>query len=136
MFYIHLQTIPPFSFIEEILSNIYIFKATDIFISKVRKWVEAGRPSRMCTARPGWQNISFRRGKYKSTLTNIEVNLMDILSVDTERKVVRAEPMVSMGQMTALLNPIGWTLPVLPELDDLTVGMSHLLPLLMTIMLL
>lgn len=28
-----------------------------------------------------------------------------------------------MGQVTALLNSIGWTLPVLPELDDLTVGM-------------
>lgn len=27
-----------------------------------------------------------------------------------------------MGQVTALLNSIGWTLPVLPELDDLTVG--------------
>ena len=77
----------------------------------------------MCTARPGWQNISFRRGKYKHTLTNIEVNLIDILSVDIERQVVRVEPMVSMGQVTALLNPLGWTLPVLPELDDLTVGM-------------
>ena len=77
----------------------------------------------MCTARPGWQNISFRRGKYKKTLTNIEINLIDILDVNTERKVVRVEPMVSMGQITALLNPIGWTLPCLPELDDLTVGM-------------
>ena len=36
---------------------------------------------------------------------------------------MRVEPMVSMGQITALLNPIGWTLPCLPELDDLTVGM-------------
>lgn len=27
-----------------------------------------------------------------------------------------------MGQVTALLTSIGWTLPVLPELDDLTVG--------------
>lgn len=27
-----------------------------------------------------------------------------------------------MGQVTALLNSVGWTLPVLPELDDLTVG--------------
>lgn len=29
---------------------------------------------------------------------------------------------MTMGQVTALLNSIGWTLPVLPELDDLTVG--------------
>lgn len=80
----------------------------------------------MCTARPGWQTISFRRGKYKNLLTNIEIDLKDILSVDTERQVVRVEPMVTMGQATALLNPIGWTLPVLPELDDLTVGKCRL----------
>lgn len=30
--------------------------------------------------------------------------------------------MVTMGQLTALLEPLGWTIPVLPELDDLTVG--------------
>jgi len=27
-----------------------------------------------------------------------------------------------MGQLTATLNPLGWTLPIVPELDDLTVG--------------
>lgn len=27
-----------------------------------------------------------------------------------------------MGQLTATLNPLGWTIPVLPEIDDLTVG--------------
>lgn len=32
------------------------------------------------------------------------------------------EPLVSMGQLTATLNPRGWTIPVLPEIDDLTVG--------------
>lgn len=32
------------------------------------------------------------------------------------------EPLVSMGQLSATLNPLGWTLPVLPEIDDLTVG--------------
>ncbi len=37
--------------------------------------------------------------------------------------MVRVEPLANMGQVTALLNSIGWTLPVLPELDDLTVGM-------------
>lgn len=32
------------------------------------------------------------------------------------------EPLVSMGQLTATLNSLGWTIPVLPEIDDLTVG--------------
>lgn len=78
---------------------------------------------KMCTARPGWTNISFRRGLYKKTLKNIEVNLIDIIEVDTKRQIVRVEPLASMGQLTAMLNPLGWTIPVLPELDDLTVGM-------------
>lgn len=97
-----------------------------VFLFQIRRWNASGRPSKMCTARPGWQNISFRQGKYKKSLTNIEVNMMDILSVDEQNQTVRVEPLVSMGQITALLNPMGWTLPVLPELDDLTVG-EHVL---------
>lgn len=27
-----------------------------------------------------------------------------------------------MGQLSATLNPLGWTIPVLPEMDDLTIG--------------
>lgn len=76
----------------------------------------------MCTGRPGWLTMSLRIGKYKKTLKNITINLMDILDVDTERQVVRVEPLVSMGQLTAHLNRMGWTIPVVPELDDLTVG--------------
>lgn len=30
--------------------------------------------------------------------------------------------MVTMGQLTATLNPLGFTISVLPEIDDLTVG--------------
>ena len=66
--------------------------------------------------------MSFREGTYKKTLHNISVNLIDVLEVDAERQVVRVEPLVSMGQLTATLNPLGWTLPIVPELDDLTVG--------------
>lgn len=29
-----------------------------------------------------------------------------------------------MGQLSATLNPLGWTIPILPEMDDLTVGES------------
>uniref|UniRef100_A0A0B7AT95 Delta(24)-sterol reductase n=1 Tax=Arion vulgaris TaxID=1028688 RepID=A0A0B7AT95_9EUPU len=89
---------------------------------QVRKWNERGRMNQMCTARPGWATMSFRRGLYKNNLHNIDINLIDILEVDTEREIVRVEPLATMGQVTACLNPLGWTLPVLPELDDLTVG--------------
>lgn len=43
------------------------------------------------------------------------------------QQIVRVEPLVTMGQVTALLTSIGWTLPVLPELDDLTVGEDPIL---------
>ena len=55
-------------------------------------------------------------------MRHIDVKLMDILEVDTEKGTMRVEPLVSMGQITHMLNPMGWTLPVLPEMDDLTVG--------------
>ena len=35
---------------------------------------------------------------------------------------MRVEPLATMGQITATLLPLGWTLPIVPELDDLTVG--------------
>jgi delta24-sterol reductase len=76
----------------------------------------------MCTSRPGWQTISFRQPVYKSKLRKIQVNLVDVLKIDVERMEVTVEPLVTMGQLTATLVPLGWTIPVLPELDDLTVG--------------
>jgi len=66
--------------------------------------------------------VSLRVGKYKKTMKNIRVNLVDVLGVDTEQRIVRVEPLATMGQITATLNPLGWTLPIVPELDDLTVG--------------
>ncbi|XP_055800226.1 delta(24)-sterol reductase-like [Salvelinus fontinalis] len=89
---------------------------------QVRVWRKEGGKTHMCTGRPGWLTVSLRVGKYKKTNKNIMINMMDILEVDTQRQVVRVEPLVNMGQITALLNSLGWTLPVLPELDDLTVG--------------
>ncbi|XP_067893059.1 delta(24)-sterol reductase [Heterodontus francisci] len=89
---------------------------------QVREWKNEGSKTYMCTGRPGWLTVSLRVGKYKKTHKNIMINLMDILEVDTKQQVVRVEPLVNMGQVTALLNSIGWTLPVVPELDDLTVG--------------
>ncbi|XP_046985624.1 delta(24)-sterol reductase-like [Schistocerca americana] len=89
---------------------------------QVRQWISDGRPTQMCTARPGWQTISFRRPAYKSRLYCVSVNLMDVVRVDETKQTVLVEPMVSMGQLTALLLSSGWTIPVVPELDDLTVG--------------
>lgn len=152
---------------------------------------------KMCTARPGWQTMSFRKPMYKKDLFQIECNLIDILEVDTKRKVrigfkfycsfivfdihfahkihkhpvtlfvlytpspfqssyfaankahnlqysfnnplfylnfiykmlhfthfqvVRCEPLANMGQISSTLAELGWTIAIVPELDDLTVG--------------
>ena len=66
--------------------------------------------------------MSLRAGKYKKTYDNIRLDLHDILSINTEKRTVTVEPMVTMGQITHSLLPLGWIIPVLPELDDLTVG--------------
>lgn len=50
------------------------------------------------------------------------MNLYDILDVNEEKMTVRVEPMVNMGQLSHYLIPKGYTIPILPEMDDLTVG--------------
>lgn len=93
------------------------------FVQKqIQEWNKNGQKTQICTARPGWQTISFRMPIYKNNMYKVEVNLVDILEVNAENKLVRVEPLVTMGQLTATLNPLGWTIPVLPEMDDLTVG--------------
>lgn len=76
----------------------------------------------MCTARPGYQTMSFRKPLYKWNMFQVECNLIDILEIDREKQTVRVEPMATMGQISATLSEIGWTIAIVPELDDLTVG--------------
>lgn len=89
---------------------------------QVREYHSEGAGRGMCTARPGWQTISPQNMNYKAKMYPIKVNLVDILEIDTEGRTVRCEPLVTMGQLTATLDSLGWTIPILPELDDLTVG--------------
>lgn len=89
---------------------------------EVREWVADGCKTKLCTARPGWQAMSLRAGRYKSTYRNININLYDVLEINEAKQTCRVEPMCSMGKLTHALLPKGWTIPVIPELDDLTVG--------------
>jgi len=91
-------------------------------IQQIADWRRDGCREKLCTARSGWKTMSELVPKYKLSHRHIDVGLYDILHVDEERKLVRVEPLVSMGQITRTLLPLGWTLPVVPELDDLTVG--------------
>lgn len=66
--------------------------------------------------------MSFRKPMYKKTMTQIKCNLIDILEINKEKQTVRCEPMANMGQVSATLAKLGWTIAIVPELDDLTVG--------------
>ena len=87
-----------------------------IFVFEVREYQAQGEKKGMCTARPGWQTISPQNMNYKTRMYPIKVNLVDILEIDTERRTVRCEPLVSMGQLTSTLDSLGWTIPIVPEL--------------------
>lgn len=109
-------------------SYIHTFKSAphlhDARVEKIQEQVR-NRPdpnAPLCTARPGWMSVSLSYRNYKKKWNAIEMPLYDILHVDAEQQIVRVEPFVSIGQLTHKLNPMGYTLPVVPEMDDLTVG--------------
>ena len=90
----------------------------------IRDQVRAGHDSgkRMCTARKPWKSMSLRSADFKRDMVRIDVDLRNVLEVDERRCVVRAEPMVTMGEITRYLNPRGFALAVQAEMDDLTLG--------------
>nr|XP_039274088.1 delta(24)-sterol reductase-like isoform X1 [Styela clava] len=90
---------------------------------KVRHWNElpVANRIRMCTARPNWLSLSttfFR----KNECYQVSIPLYDILDLDKERMIVRVEPMVSVGEITEYLIPLGYTLAVTLEISDATCG--------------
>ena len=90
---------------------------------QIADWIADGRRQLLCTSRPGWTAMSLRIGRYKKSHRNIDImHLKDVLEIDEQRRIARVEPMVTMGQLSRTLTPLGWTIPVVPELDDLTVG--------------
>ncbi len=89
---------------------------------QVKAWRASGSKKPMVTARPEWATVSSRTATYKRDCSRIEVNLRDILSLDTEKRTVRVEPLVNMGQLTRFLVPKGWALKTMVEMEDLTAG--------------
>ena len=53
---------------------------------QVRNWIESGSSQPMCTARPGWQTISPQNMDYKKKMSQISVNLVDILEIDPNKR--------------------------------------------------
>jgi delta24-sterol reductase len=90
---------------------------------QIAEWRERGRPGLLHTSRKSWQSVAVRAIEYKKkSQSGIDVELHDILELDLERRVVKVEPRVNMAQLTRKLAPLGLTIPVVPELDDLTAG--------------
>lgn len=87
------------------------------------EWKRNGSKEKLCTARPVWETMSPRVSFYKSTYRNIDLGSMkDILEVDLKKRVIRVEPLVNVSQIEAVLKPMGYTMKIMPELEDLTVG--------------
>ena len=105
----------------------YLHSAPSQHAERVRSVSEQvkARPAgqRLCTNRPGWQSISLSYRTYKKDMHAVDLpGMMDIISIDLEARTVTVEPGVSTGQLTHMLLPMGYTLPVVPEMDDLTMG--------------
>jgi len=91
-------------------------------LRQIEGWKQDGCREKLCTARSGWKTMSELVPRYKLTHRKIKMGMYDILEIDERRGIVRVEPLATMGQVSRSLISKGWTLPVVPELDDLTVG--------------
>lgn len=92
-------------------------------VQAVQQWIAEGCPQKLTTSRSGWKAMSELVPVYKKTHRAIPLHRMrDIIDFDPHNGTVTVEPYVNMGQISRYLIPRGYTLPVLPELDELTVG--------------
>jgi len=89
---------------------------------QVRRWKVEGRGRKMCTARPSWKSISPQSIAYKGSMYRIELDLDHVLSIDKANQYVHVEPSVCIGYLNKFLIREGYTLPIVPELDNLTIG--------------
>ncbi len=96
----------------------------DDAVKAIQAQVRAGHASGklMCTARKPWKTMSVRTAEFKKDMLQVPIDLCDVLQVDEQRGIVRAEPMVTIGDITAFLVPRGFALAVQAEMEDLTLG--------------
>ncbi|KAJ3326784.1 hypothetical protein HDU76_012657 [Blyttiomyces sp. JEL0837] len=91
-------------------------------LDQIQRWRDNGAKNPLCTARPGFMMVTLRDGTYKKKDNAIELPLWDILELDEQKRTIKVEPGVNIGQLTRFLIPKGWCIPVIPEYDDLTMG--------------
>ncbi|GAA0441829.1 FAD-binding oxidoreductase [Streptomyces sp. NPDC046215] len=84
---------------------------------------QRSRGGSLCTGAKEWQSVSMSREHfYKDAAQPVRIDLDAVLGLDARRRVVRVEPGVTVGRLVRHLVRRGWTLPVVPELEALTVG--------------
>ena len=91
---------------------------------QVKRWASQPASERkpMCTDRKTWMNLSTRfEPKHRWHAIKMG-NLRDILAIDTERKTIRVEPFVTVGQATRYLIAKGYMLAVNLEIAEATIG--------------
>uniref|UniRef100_A0A1B6HI58 Delta(24)-sterol reductase n=1 Tax=Homalodisca liturata TaxID=320908 RepID=A0A1B6HI58_9HEMI len=98
------------------------FEKAKFVQDQVKQWKKSGQKMPMCTGRPGWKAMTLREPQYKKTMYNIHIDMDEIIEINIDKMVVKVEPLVTMGQLTSKLKPLNLTLPLVVELDDLTVG--------------
>ncbi len=78
----------------------------------------------LCTARPPRDQMSMRVNHYKDRRNGVSLKELDgIVALEGgSEPIIRVEPGCSIKQLTSFLLPRGLTLPVVPELDELTIG--------------
>jgi hypothetical protein len=94
-----------------------------VIMVQLKEWNKQGRPHKLCTKRLAKESVTSRATiAYKKDCHQIEVDLDGIVSLDKESMTVLVEPRVNMGSLAEFLLPQGYTIPVVPELKQLTVG--------------
>jgi delta24-sterol reductase len=93
-------------------------------VERIQEQVSQQRGAgRLFTARPDRERISSRMLDGQQRTNKIQTSdLNQIVSIDFESLRVKVEPRVSVRQISDLLVPHGFSLQIIPELDDLTVG--------------
>ena len=122
----------PISFLWDVISywsiivKYYLTAVTQNHEAKVRKVQDQVRNRngrKMCTARPSWMSISMQKLGYKDRFCRIRLDfLQNIVLVDNKNMTVSVEPNITIGFLNRALVRLGLTLPVVPELDNLTIG--------------
>ncbi|PIO53153.1 hypothetical protein TELCIR_25525, partial [Teladorsagia circumcincta] len=87
---------------------------------QVHQWSQSDRRTKMYPVHYNLLN-SILSLPHKEVTPIYTGTLMDILEINREALTVRVEPMITMGELSRLLIPQGYSLPILPGTEDITV---------------